>query len=180
MRLRRRVRSASIARRRVPSWRAAADANSPRGCRADDRPPGDRRCRSLSSPRERAKPIGDDAPRSAIFLHDAPENADATIAVATRLFRISAANIGPNRFHQNRTVSWLISIPRSAKRSSTLRSDSGDFTYIITTRRITAGELLKYRNGSRMGREIALTMSFRDYPPALGGCPACQWTATNI
>jgi hypothetical protein len=28
------------------------------------------------------------------------------------------ANIGPNRFHQNRTVSWLMSIPRSAKRSS--------------------------------------------------------------
>jgi hypothetical protein len=28
--------------------------------------------------------------------------------------RISAANIGPNRFHQNRTVSWLMSIPRSA------------------------------------------------------------------
>ena len=55
-----------------------------------------------------------------------------------------------------------------------------DFTNIITTRRITAGELLKYRNGSKMGGEIALTMSFRDYPPALGGCPACQWTATNI
>ena len=34
---------------------------------------------------------------------------------ATRLLRISAANIGPNRFHQNRTVSWLTSIPRSAK-----------------------------------------------------------------
>ena len=30
---------------------------------------------------------------------------------ATRLFRISAANIGPNRFHQNRTVSWLMSTP---------------------------------------------------------------------
>ena len=30
---------------------------------------------------------------------------------ATRLSRISAANIGPNRFHQNRTVSWLMSIP---------------------------------------------------------------------
>jgi hypothetical protein len=62
---------------------------------------------------------------------------------ATRFFRISAANIGPNRFHQNRTVSWLMSIPRSAKRSSTLRSDSGYRTYIITTRRITSGELLK-------------------------------------
>jgi hypothetical protein len=39
---------------------------------------------------------------------------------AIRVFRISAANIGPNRFHQNRTVSWLMSIPRSARRSSTL------------------------------------------------------------
>src|SRR5208337_2410952 len=34
---------------------------------------------------------------------------------ATRFFRISAAKIGPNRFHQNRTVSWLMSIPRSAR-----------------------------------------------------------------
>jgi hypothetical protein len=66
---------------------------------------------------------------------------------ATRLFRISTANIGPNRFHQNRTVSWLMSIPRSAKRSSTLRSGSGHLTYIIMTKRTTSGELLKYRNG---------------------------------
>ena len=28
-----------------------------------------------------------------------------------RRFLISAANIGPNRFHQKRTVSWQISIP---------------------------------------------------------------------
>jgi hypothetical protein len=35
-----------------------------------------------------------------------------------------------------------MSIPRSAKRSSTLRSDSGYLTYIITTRRMTSGELL--------------------------------------
>jgi hypothetical protein len=46
-------------------------------------------------------------------------------------------------FHQNRIVSWLMSIPRSAKRSSTFRSDSGYRTYIMTTRRITSGELLK-------------------------------------
>ena len=44
------------------------------------------------------------------------------------------------------------SIPRSASRSSTLRSDSGYRTYIITTRRITSGELLKYRNGLLMRR----------------------------
>src|SRR5271170_5007525 len=27
---------------------------------------------------------------------------------ATRFFLISSANMGPNRFHQNRTVSWLV------------------------------------------------------------------------
>src|SRR4029077_9193931 len=74
----------------------------------------------------------------------------------TRLFRISAAHIGPNRFHQNRTVSWLMSIPRSASRSSTLRSDSGYRTYIITTRRMTSGELLKYRNGLVMPQTVLL------------------------
>jgi hypothetical protein len=58
--------------------------------------------------------------------------------------------MGPNLFHQNRTVSWLMSIPRSDKRSSTLRSDSGYFTYIITARRIISGELLKYRKGLLM------------------------------
>src|ERR1039458_3747468 len=58
--------------------------------------------------------------------------------------------MAPNRFHQNRTVSWLMSIPRSDRRSSTLRSDSGYFTYIITARRIISGELLKYRKGLLM------------------------------
>ena len=45
-----------------------------------------------------------------------------------------------------------MSIPRSARRSSTLRSDSGYLTYIITTRRMTSGELLKYRNGLLMAQ----------------------------
>ena len=88
-------------------------------------------------------------------------------------FTISAANIGPNRFHQNQIVSWLMSIPRSASRSSTLRSDSGYLTYIITTSRITSGELLKYRNGllmtlsyhgERRPPKIALTMPRRPCP----------------
>jgi hypothetical protein len=34
-----------------------------------------------------------------------------------------------------------------------LRSDSGYLTYIITTRRMISGELLKYRNGLVMGHE---------------------------
>jgi hypothetical protein len=36
-----------------------------------------------------------------------------------------------------------MSMPRSASRSSTFRSDRGYFTYIITTVRITSGELSK-------------------------------------
>src|SRR5271165_13134 len=40
-----------------------------------------------------------------------------------------------------------MSIPRSARRSSTLRSDSGYLTYIITTRRMTSGELLNIGTG---------------------------------
>jgi hypothetical protein len=62
---------------------------------------------------------------------------------------LNAANNGPKRFHQNRTVSWLISIPRSCRRSSTFRSDRGYRTYIITARRMIAGLVLKYLNGSR-------------------------------
>ncbi len=74
------------------------------------------------------------------------------MCAAIRFFRISAADIGPNRLHQSRTVLWLISIPRSARRSSTLRSDSGYLTYIIKTRPTTSAELLKYRNGSLMAQ----------------------------
>ena len=55
----------------------------------------------------------------------------------------SAANIGPNRCHQNRTVSWQMSMPRSCRRSPTFRSDSGNRIYIITARRMISGEVLK-------------------------------------
>ena len=55
---------------------------------------------------------------------------------------------------QHRTVSSEIAIPRSANKSSTLRNDSGYLTYIITTRRMTSGELLKYRNGLLMPQTI--------------------------
>ncbi|MCB1423533.1 MAG: ABC transporter substrate-binding protein [Nitratireductor sp.] len=55
----------------------------------------------------------------------------------------AAANIGPNRFHQYRTVSWLISMLRSCSRSSTLRSNNGNWTYNITARRMISGDVLK-------------------------------------
>lgn len=49
--------------------------------------------------------------------------------------------------HQNRTVSWQISIPRSNSRSSAFRKDKGKLTYIITTNRMTSDEELKRLNG---------------------------------
>jgi len=58
----------------------------------------------------------------------------------TRWRRMSAANIGPNRFHHSRTVSWQRSMPRSKSKSSTFRKLSGYRIYIITTSRITSGE----------------------------------------
>jgi hypothetical protein len=45
---------------------------------------------------------------------------------AMRRRRISAAKIGPNRFHQKRTLSWLTSMPRSCSMSSTFRRESGN------------------------------------------------------
>jgi len=45
--------------------------------------------------------------------------------IPTRLVRILAANIGPNRLTHFLTVSWQMSIPRSKARSSTVRSASG-------------------------------------------------------
>ena len=42
------------------------------------------------------------------------------------------------QFHQNRIISWLTSIPRSWRRSSTGRGDSGKRTYIITAKRMIA------------------------------------------
>ena len=57
-------------------------------------------------------------------------------------------------------VSWLMSMPRSCSRSSTLRSESGKRTYIMTASRMTSGLLWKYLKGSRFvmaeGYEAAL------------------------
>jgi hypothetical protein len=62
--------------------------------------------------------------------------------------------------HQRLTVSWQMSMPRSCSRSSTVLSDSGYLTYIITINRITSGELSNQRNGSggvlRRGMTAAL------------------------
>ena len=60
-------------------------------------------------------------------------------------------------------VSWLISMPRSCRRSSTLRSESGKRTYSITAKRIISGLVLKYLNGEcfviRRGYETTLPVS---------------------
>ena len=48
-------------------------------------------------------------------------------------------------------------MPRSCRRSSTWRNDSGHRMYIITVRRITSGELLKFRNGLRICRRYEMS-----------------------
>ena len=87
----------------------------------------------------------------AIDPHEHLIQMPSPLRIAAHVRDTSLADLGGEhrtaRFHQNLTVSWLMSIPRSAKRSSTFRSDSGYRTYIITTRRMTSGELLKYMNG---------------------------------
>lgn len=79
---------------------------------------------------------------------------------------MSPANSGPNLFHHWRTVSWLMSIPRSNSRSSTFRSDSGNRTYIITTSRITSGDELYRRNGDGGLARERRGMHVRYQPPA--------------
>jgi hypothetical protein len=65
----------------------------------------------------------------------------------TRLRRISEANIGPNRFHHSRTVSWQMSMPRSNSRSSTFLRERGYRTFIMTTSRSNSGEESNSRYG---------------------------------
>src|SRR3984957_12079599 len=124
----------------------------------------------------RPKPVGDDALRSAVLLHDpleklqrrglvpprgdhslqhlafmvdgAPKIAELAVDFHKHLIQVPAplrigahvrdsslANLGGEHWAkpvpQNRTVPWLISMPRSASKSSTLRSDRGNRTYII-------------------------------------------------
>jgi hypothetical protein len=96
--------------------------------------------------------------KPSVYLYKRLVHMPAPLRIAAHIGDASLSDLRgehrSKRFHQNRTVSWLMSIPRSARRSSTLRSDSGYRTYIITTRRMTSGELLKYRNGLVMPQTI--------------------------
>lgn len=90
-----------------------------------------------------------------------------------------AKNIGPKLFYQKRSVLWLISIPRSWSRSSTLRSESGNRMHIITAKRLTSGLVLKHLKGGTFGHPGRLTVhpgrlkgsssdnTFMHVPPAL-------------
>lgn len=60
-----------------------------------------------------------------------------------RRFRILCEKYVPKRPTQRRTLSWQMSIPRSCRRSSTLRSESGNRTYISTPSWMISGEVLK-------------------------------------
>ena len=63
--------------------------------------------------------------------------------------RISAANIRPHRFHQNRTVSWQISIPRSNSRSLDLPRRQG------TT------DVQQHRDADELGRAVEAAQELR-------------------
>jgi hypothetical protein len=62
----------------------------------------------------------------------------AEVAALTGLLRISPANSGPKRFHQNLTVSSQMSMPRICSRSLTSLKDKGKRTYIVTAGQITS------------------------------------------
>lgn len=62
-------------------------------------------------------------------------------------FRLSPNSRACSLIFHIASMANMSSIPRSNSRSSTFRKDSGNRTYIITTRRITSGDELKYRNG---------------------------------
>ena len=49
-----------------------------------------------------------------------------------RRFRITKAENGPILCHHNRTVSWLMSMPGSDSRSTTIRSVNGKRVYFMT------------------------------------------------
>ena len=68
---------------------------------------------------------------------------------AGHFFRISAANVGPKRFHQNCTAAWQRSGPRPKGTSSPGLIDGGWRAYIISGTRVTSGEPSKWRKGWR-------------------------------
>ena len=90
----------------------------------------------------------------AIDLHKHLIQMPAPLRIAAHARDASLANLGGEHWAKpvppepNGLVADVD--PRSASKSSTLRSESGYLTYIITTRRMTSGELLKYRNGLLM------------------------------
>ena len=90
----------------------------------------------------------------AVDLHKHLVQVPAPLRIAAHVRDTSLTNLGGE--HRAKPVppepDGLVAdvVPRSANRSSTLRSDSGYLTYIITTRRMTSGKLLKYRNGLLM------------------------------
>jgi hypothetical protein len=87
-----------------------------------------------------------DIMRFAVYPHK--HRIEMPVPVRIRpLMHAPFTNIGPNRFHHNRTVSWQISMPRSKRTSLTWRSDSGYGIYIITVRRIILGDELIYQYG---------------------------------
>ena len=68
-----------------------------------------------------------------------------------------------------------MSIPRSWRRSSTCRNDSGKRTYIMTAKRIISGEVLKYRNGLRISGDYETRFAGSSYFALTVPCRRLNW-----
>jgi hypothetical protein len=66
---------------------------------------------------------------------------------AARLLRISAANIRPNRFHQDRTVPWADVDPALGQQILDVAQRQRISHVHHHDQTVISGELLKYRNG---------------------------------
>ena len=91
--------------------------------------------------------------------HKAGKNAVETSRNRPKAFLSPAGSLYFWQLHQNQTFSWLTPTPRSRRRSSTLRSESGNRTYSMTASRVASGLVLKQRNGGwfviRRGYKVA-------------------------
>ena len=119
--------------------------------------------RRLYRSRIRSRPVGNDQPQSNIAFHRVlrkllrcpaiPPSQDKNLIkmptpvrvlrLSTHHFLTQPANIGPNPFHQKRTVSRQMSMEHSNRTSWIWRNYNGTRIYIIPTSRMTLGELLK-------------------------------------
>jgi hypothetical protein len=104
---------------------------------------------------------------------------------STRLRRISTANIGPNLFHQNRTVSWLMSMPHSCRSIFHIPQRERKPQIHHNSQAYDLGARLKVTKGGTfchpatlITRPARLKKSFSDSARKRNSCGSLSYTAT--